>query len=594
MIKSFISKSGFYLIFLCCVSSYAQEIDPDSLESIYLEKSFKDQDELALLKNIASYVQDPQKKLEFGKKLFDRQLELDSSQYLYDALMQQAEAHYYLGDYINALSLYQEVSSKAREADDLNVKALSDVGMGDVYAAMGDHDNAIINYNNAIPQLRLLDEEFYLAIALLNAGDAYLKADRYDSAENFFKESEFLFSKLDYLEGEALNQGNLGLVYAEQGKIPLAEAQLNDAIITLEEMQNYYAISFYMVALAEIYLLQENPNKALDFANNALSYAKDYELLEEVTAANKILSETYEQLNDNANALIHFKEYILLRDSLEGADKKQEIEKMNGKFLLDLEKKEKEAIANYLKISGGVLIVFFILASALLRRNRYINKTRKRLDQERQKSNKLLLNILPEETAAELRENGSVKAKKYNSVTVLFTDFSGFTKLAENLPPEKLVETVGMYFSEFDRIMEKYDIEKIKTLGDAYMCASGLPVPNKDHASNMIQAASEILSYVIKMKEVHSVDEVRFDIKIGIHSGPVVAGVVGESKFAYDIWGDTVNIAARMETTCEPGKINVSAATFDLVKDKFKFESRGSIEVKNRGMIDMYYLQTDQ
>ena len=175
----------------------------------------------------------------------------------------------------------------------------------------------------------------------------------------------------------------------------------------------------------------------------------------------------------------------------------------------------------------------------------------------------------------------------------MFTDFEGFTKYAEKLTPEKLVESVDYYFSKFDEIIEKYDLEKIKTVGDAYMCAGGLPFPTKDHATKMVLAAFEIAEFVEMSKKNTTIDQTRYSIRIGICSGPVIAGVVGLKKFSYDIWGDTVNIASRMEANSEPGKINISESTFELIKDTFHCEYRGGIEVKNKGLMKMYFVTNE-
>ncbi len=203
-----------------------------------------------------------------------------------------------------------------------------------------------------------------------------------------------------------------------------------------------------------------------------------------------------------------------------------------------------------------------------------------------------MLNILPEETAAELKANGAVKAKKYDAVTVLFTDFKGFTSYSEKLSPEALVETINFYFSKFDAIIEKYGLEKIKTIGDAYMCAGGLHDQTKDHAHRMVTAAFEIAACVEEAKKDVDASELTFDIRIGINTGPVVAGVVGTKKFAYDIWGDAVNVASRMESMSEPGRINISENTYALIKEDAECEYRGKIEVKNRGMMKMYFVNS--
>ncbi|MEO8150104.1 MAG: adenylate/guanylate cyclase domain-containing protein [Bacteroidia bacterium] len=211
---------------------------------------------------------------------------------------------------------------------------------------------------------------------------------------------------------------------------------------------------------------------------------------------------------------------------------------------------------------------------------------------EKKKSDELLLNILPDETAQELKETGTAKAKNYHSVSVLFTDFKGFTAISEKLSPEELVAEINYCFSAFDNIIQKYDIEKIKTIGDAYMCAGGLPIANESHPVDLVKAAIEIRSFMLQhLMEKEKLKEITFEIRIGINTGPVVAGIVGLKKFAYDIWGDTVNIASRMESTSEPGKINVSGSTYQLIKDTFQCTYRGKLSAKNKGEIEMYFVE---
>ena len=202
----------------------------------------------------------------------------------------------------------------------------------------------------------------------------------------------------------------------------------------------------------------------------------------------------------------------------------------------------------------------------------------------------LLLNILPSETAQELKENGKVKAKRFESVTVLFTDFQGFNLTSQDFTPEKHVTSLEFYFSEFDNIMGKYGLEKIKTIGDSYMCAGGLPFPSENHPQKVIAAAQEILKFMESVDNKIDTDIAHFDIRIGINTGPVVAGVVGTKKFAYDIWGDTVNVAARMESNSKPGKINISENTYALVKDQYNCTFRGKIDVNNHGSMNMNYV----
>jgi predicted ATPase/class 3 adenylate cyclase len=218
----------------------------------------------------------------------------------------------------------------------------------------------------------------------------------------------------------------------------------------------------------------------------------------------------------------------------------------------------------------------------------------KEIELEKAKSDELLLNILPEETARDLKLYGKAKVKRYESVTVLFTDFKDFTRIAESMDPEELVVEIDFYFRAFDEISGKYGLEKIKTIGDSYMCCGGLPVENSSHPIDTVNAAREINRFVIQQKSERKNKGLPFfDLRIGIHTGPVVAGVVGVRKFAYDIWGDTVNIASRMEASCEPGKINLSGETAFSLKGKVNCIYRGKLDIKNRGQVDMYYVDIE-
>ncbi|MBK8491875.1 MAG: hypothetical protein IPL49_13545 [Saprospirales bacterium] len=213
------------------------------------------------------------------------------------------------------------------------------------------------------------------------------------------------------------------------------------------------------------------------------------------------------------------------------------------------------------------------------------------LEKEKDKSDRLLKNILPEETAEELKQYGRAEPRFYRSVSILFIDFAEFTQWAERLNPRLLVETLDEYFREFDRIIGNYDIEKIKTIGDAYLCAAGLPVPSADHAETIVKVAMDILDYLIEKEKQVGRDGVAFKARMGIHTGSVVAGIVGDQKFQYDIWGDAVNMASRMEESSEIYRINISESTYQLVKDQFECTPRGQIYAKNKGKVNMYFVE---
>lgn len=227
----------------------------------------------------------------------------------------------------------------------------------------------------------------------------------------------------------------------------------------------------------------------------------------------------------------------------------------------------------------------------IIKQKEQVEKQKKLLEEEKEKTEKLLLNILPREMADELKNKGKAKARNYRSATVMFTDFKGFTNLAEEYTPQDLVAELDSYFITFDEIVNKYNVEKIKTIGDAYMAAGGVPIRNKSNAIDTTLAALEIQRAMRELKIAkEKLGEKAWEIRIGIHSGDLIAGVVGIKRFAYDIWGDTVNVAAHMESSGEVGKVNVSETTYEAIAEFFETEYRGKVNAKNKGDIDMYFV----
>jgi class 3 adenylate cyclase len=245
-----------------------------------------------------------------------------------------------------------------------------------------------------------------------------------------------------------------------------------------------------------------------------------------------------------------------------------------------------------LGVSGHLIFAVSLLFS-LFKKISTIRLERLRAQVEQEKSDELLFNVLPEEIALELKNTGKSEATQVENVSVLFSDFKGFTALSEKLSPKELVKDLNECFSAFDRIMEKHGIEKIKTIGDAYMAAGGLSRSDSHHVKSVVLAAMDMRDFVEdgKARKIENGQPI-FEIRIGVHTGPVVAGIVGVKKFQYDIWGDTVNTASRMESSSEVGKVNISQSTYELLKDDplFTFRSRGKVEAKGKGEMEMYFV----
>ncbi|TSA49495.1 MAG: adenylate/guanylate cyclase domain-containing protein [Sphingobacteriales bacterium] len=353
-----------------------------------------------------------------------------------------------------------------------------------------------------------------------------------------------------------------------------------------------------LIGLGKSFVAKKDLNKGAEKLLEAEPLANEVDAKYSLLEIYKGLSEIYSKKNDFKTTAKYQSLLLAVKDSIYNLETDKKLGTLQFTFDLDKQKnqinlltkdqeiKDQEIARQKLVRNGfvGGFAVVLVFAGIFFRQRNKIKEGKKRSDE-------LLLNILPEETAEELKQTGTAKAKKFDMVSVMFTDFKNFTQASELLIPEELVKEIDTFFSAFDSIITKYGIEKTNTIGNTFLCASGLPVEKASHAEDIIKAGLEMQAYIEKnKKEKQAQNKIYFELRLGIHSGPVVAGVVGTKKFAYDIWGDAVNTASRMVSRGEIGKVNISGSTYELVKDKFNCVHRGKIQAKNKGEIDMYFV----
>ena len=587
---------GFFCLFY--LNSYCQDQKiSDSLEIIYNKNEYKESEELNLLRDLSNHETNADKKLKFSLKLIELAKKYDSINYLYTGYFQKGNALLLKSDLVEALVSLFDAAKIANDKNFKNNKGSIYIAIADVYSTLGDHSNAILYYNKSLKFLEKETDSITLASAQFNLGDEYYNQNKLDSAQYYYDKSSQIFRALNIDMGIAYNLGNEGLIYTKKNEFNKAEKNLKEAIETLSKLGYYSPVCDYLAAISDIYSKRGDEKRALLYALKSYNLAKNFGFKDQISNASLKVSTLYEKVGNISKSYSYYKTHIIYKDSVQNLKAIQQSANIRSKYVISQKQAEVNLLNQQKKtqkiIAVGISIALFLivlLALGLFKRNQFIQKTSKIIENEKNRSDSLLLNILPEETALELKENGTVKAKRFESVSVLFTDFKGFTQYSESLMPEELVKSVDFYFSKFDEIIEKYNLEKIKTVGDSYMCAGGLPYPTIDHAEKIVKAAFEIIQFVEESKNNKVNNLTKFDIRIGINTGPVVAGIVGTKKFSYDIWGDTVNVASRMETASETGKINISENTYEIVKEKFNCTYRGSIEVKNRGFLKMYYV----
>ena len=468
--------------------------------------------------------------------------------------------------YALELQIREQLRDTARLAD-----ALSDYA--NALDELDSSETAIRYYLRALDIWKRLDDLPGQVNVYINISDAHKHVHNYQRALQYLDQAETLCRQMG-------DEPSLMEVYNIMGDV---YSRMGQQQRSLDLIRQYYDIA---LKIDDSKFIQSAYKDFAEVYAAMGDYKKAYE--------NRVLYDElrYKRLNEKIGASFARKEGLY-----ESEQKEKQIEQQKQELALNEALLAKSTLRQYLLLGGGIALL--LLVALLFNRNRLRARNNRELaaknaviERERQRADALLTNILPATTAQELKENNSVEPRRYESVTVMFTDFKSFTQIAERVSFEELITELDECFRLFDQIVEQFHLEKIKTIGDAYMCAGGLPVPNDTHPVDVVRAAIDMQTRLqALMRDKQAAGKPVFEMRIGIHTGPVVAGVVGSHKFAYDIWGDTVNTAARLEQGSESGKINISETTYQAVKDLFPCTYRGKLAAKNKGEIDMYFVE---
>ena len=517
-----------------------------------------------------------------------------------------AAAYSDLGDKEKALEYALRSLAIAEKYGDKSKIYAALITVGDIYYAKKATWSKALDYLlRALPLSEEVGLKNDIGVTSADIGEIYFYLNDFVKSKSYYEKS---IKVLGELPNSSYAYNGIGKIYLKGGDFNQALLYHNRALVIAEKTESKPHIVRSFQGIANVYIAEKDYPKALGYYNKASSLAEEIKATPELKDLYQEMAVAYAKNSDYKNAFKYKSLYADIKDTLYNIETDKKLGKLQFEF--DLQKKEGEIslltkdkaltalqLENQKRIRNAFaagLGLVFLIALLIFRNYREKVKTNKILDQQKDEIEQLLLNILPAEVAKELQLHGQATPRNFESVSVMFTDFKSFTVIADKMTPQDLVEELNKCFIAFDHIIGKYNLEKIKTIGDAYMCAGGIPSPDNRHAYNMVKASLEIQEYIIENnKRKLEAGLEAWHLRLGLHVGPIVAGVVGKRKYAYDIWGSTVNIASRMESNGEPGRVNISATTYELIKDEFECSYRGKIYAKNVGDIDMYFVERE-
>jgi class 3 adenylate cyclase/uncharacterized protein HemY len=505
------------------------------------------------------------------------------------------------GKYDKAIEYFERsLSLKSSLKDQVGVsKTLNNMGL--VYTEWKKYDEAILNFRESLKIGQSLITEGEAAIFLNNLGRVYFYKNQYDSALWYFEKTLEIQNRVNDLNQIALAENNIGKVRQAQKKYGDAERYFQTALEIYEKLGKEEEKSTVLANLSDINRAMGLNEKALQILDSSTVIALRLNLRNQLQQNYFYYSEIYSDMKNYEKSLDYYKNYTAVKDSVFSDEVLRQLSDFQIKYETEKKENEIQILRQNELIQGlalkrqtlfrnfmlAVSCLLFALAGLIFYSLQLKKKDNRIIAEARQKSDQLLLNILPAGIANDLKEKGKTEPQLFENATVCFVDIVNFTQKSESIDPVVLIEELNQIFTAFDNIIEKYACERIKTIGDSYMAVSGVPVPDPDHAFQVVNSCIDMVRFIRK-RNMHA--KYTWEIRIGIHSGEVIAGVVGVKKYIYDVFGDTINTASRLESNSEPMKINISESTYTLVKNEFETEFRGELDVKGKGKLRMYYV----
>ena len=578
----------------------------DSLES-EIPNAKGDSNEVILYTHLSYHYsfRNTSKGISYAQKALDLAKELEWSRGILSSYNSLGLNYNAIPDYPMAIKYFLKAFKEIEDSDKIKSKAILVNNIGSIYSELSNHEKAIEYFEKSIKYSNESNYTRALALATQNMGYSLFSLKKHEEALNYFNQSLKASEEIGDFAFMANSMSAIGGIYLEQDKYDLAMGHFVNGLKISKELNNKASIAGFLMNLGELYYKiatssidntsleknyivsfnkKKNLNKSINSFEEAISIFESIGKLNNKLNGYYLLAKAYDEKGSHEERADILEKYLNLKDSIFTQDKEKEIasllsvrEKDIAEKQLRIQKLENvrrrnESYALYGGLALLVLVLFVIY-------------------RQRKLSDKLLLNILPQSIAKRLKKKEHPIADHFDNASVVFIDIVGFTMMSTNVKAERVVEVLNIIFTKFDEIANKYNLEKIKTIGDSYMAVSGVPIPDKDHAKNMAHFALQVKS---EMDNYRTEDDTLIQFRIGIDSGDLMAGVIGTNKFIYDLWGDTVNTASRMESTSEVGKVHITENfKLELEKHKngFTFSKPIEMDIKGKGMMKTYYLE---